>query len=347
MAKKKEKRNEEDELLSMLNEENDSTEDEDSDDGDDSSHTEAEISKLSKKKLLALIEEEGLDVDNADTLNVAELRTAVNAELFEEEGEVASEEEDSSDESYTEEDIRGMNKASLLELVAEEVLEIEGVKKLKVPELKNAVVAAYFDEGGATEEELAALSKKELLEFVSSHELDIDGADGMKKKALASAVLEAMSAVEEEEPEEEEEEVEEIKPKAKKGKKGKGKLTQELPIKEGSKRAHAMNTMMQKSRTMEEHRVAAGKSHKKAKIAGSDEYKTVIDRNLLRLVENTFGGSFDESTEDGSFMLLGFDESNVATKPSKNKTEKAKAEVEVEPEVKKGKKNKKGKKVKK
>ena len=326
---KKDKRTDEDELLDMLN---DNSDESDESDEEDDGYTEDQINAMKKKGLLALIEEEGLDVDEPEDKSAKELRALVIEEYFdgeegEDEIEDESDEEAEEDDGYSEEDIRKMTKATLYKLIEEEALEIEGAKSMKAPELKDAVVAAYFDEGIPSEDEINAMSKGELSELIEERELDVD--TSLKKKKLAAAVIEALSQEEEpeEEPEEEEEpEPEPVKPKkqGKKNKKAKG-LSQELPIKTGSKRAQAIMTMMEKSRTLAEHQAAAEKAHKKAKgaVRGNADYKTVMDRNLVKLVREQFGGVYEEDTDDGSFILLGFDESQVAEKPAKpKKTEK-------------------------
>ena len=358
MAKssKKGKRNEEDELLDMLNEQNDDSGDGDEGDGDDKV-TEAQINKMNKKKLLAFIEKEGLDIDSPDGKKVGELRELVVAEYFESEGE-AEEESAEEGEEVSEEDVRKMKKADLITLIEEEGLEITGYKKMTVPQLKDSIVEVWFAEDLPNEDELAAMSKKELIEVVSAHSLEVDGAEDLGKKKLLKAVLAALPEEAEEEPEPEPEEKpkekkggkkadkpakEEEKPVAKKVGKGKRKgLDQNLPIKSGSKRYNAIATMMEKSRTMDEHREAAEKSHKKAKgaVRGNSEYKTVMDRNLFRLVQDQFGGVFEESTDDGGFVLLGFDDSRIAEKPSKNKDKPAAKEGKKNKGKKGGKKNK-------
>lgn len=108
--------------------EDEDDDDEDEDEDDEDEVTEDQINEMDKKELLAFIEEEELEIEDAKKMKLPALRAAVIEAIFEDEDEEDEDDEDDEDEddededeeeSYTEEDLKKLSKGDLIKIILE------------------------------------------------------------------------------------------------------------------------------------------------------------------------------------------------------------------------------------
>ena len=173
------------------------------------------------------------------------------------------------------------------------------------------------------------MDKSELDAVVEDEELSIPKKARKKIKKYRAAVADALDLEEDEEDEDEDEERKRslsLSPRRKdKGKKAarapresllsaasefpkaKGeKLTKTIPFREGSKRYHLSEVMMQEARTDVEHGKVAGKTHKKKKISHSNDYTTMANASMVRAALQHVNARFEVDEEEDTVLLLGF-----------------------------------------
>lgn len=300
-------------------------EEEEEEDGDDT-YTEADLKKLTKAKLVDLIEEEELEIEDASKLKKADLIEAI-LEAMSNEGEeltyaeVMAMDSDELDEVCNDNDIDRPKKKVRKD---EDKYRAYVVEELELEEDEEEEEEEEEGED-LTYEAVMGMSIEELDEICEDNDISPPKKATRKVKKYRAWVVEELELEDDEEEEEEEEdEAPAKKPTrtrqsvvsvaAEYPRTGKKKLSREIPFKAGSKRYNAAKVMMEEPRSAEDHQTRAGKTHKKNKTTGNKEYKTVIDANFMRIIAAA-NGVFEADEEEDTFQLLGF----MAAKGKKDK----------------------------
>ena len=130
-------------------------------------------------------------------------------------GAISEDDVEEDGEDGSEVDLDSLDKDELLAYIKENDLEIEGAKKMKEKQLREAIQAAISSGDDEEEDEgedapdFDSMDKDELVEFIKSNDLEVEGYKKMKEKELRKAVAEAYESANSEGDESEEEEEEE------------------------------------------------------------------------------------------------------------------------------------------
>jgi hypothetical protein len=155
--------------------------------------TEDEIREMDKKSLLAFIKENGIDVDPKEFKKVADLAEAVIEALSDGGEEVTDDGEgaDDSGEETTEDDIREMDRETLIDFIKENDLGVNPKEYKKTSDLADAVIE-QISSSDLTSEEVLEMTKAELLELIKEQDLSVDPKKFKKLADLAQAVVDEL-----------------------------------------------------------------------------------------------------------------------------------------------------------